>query len=206
MPGHVAESPFLVDLAWSVCLTLIQEWQVNPGRWEAEIDFQCELMGRLSSINSSLGSSTIKSQRGEHLARVVAEPTIYYRNDDAKDSWCKPDVAIRKEQVAGNYEVSRWPMLWACEIKYHPYVDSNDDEVKLRHLLNQSLADNACWIRLWRDPQNGQLTCKEETPDGRLRIYEARPFPAAPTGNMTSSSRSHELKADSAPDEHTCPH
>ncbi len=69
-------------------------------------------------------------------------------------------------------------MLWACEIKHTPYKDrdTEDDAIKLRGFLDRGEAESACWIRLYRDPPNGDFKGYFYAGNDRLRVYEARPI------------------------------
>lgn len=88
---------------------------------------------------------------------------------------CKPDVAIRRQVKERELDVAKWPLLWACEIKLGPYPknDNDEDAKKLRGLLEQRIAEHACWIRLKCDRKDGYIQEEADKTDGRFRIYEA---------------------------------
>jgi len=170
-----ASTELIVELARLVTVNLIEEWQQDPFQWDTEMDFHAELVGRLSTCYRTIGESAVTSPSGPR-ARVTAASSAYYPSEP-KRKWCYPDIAVRDDS-SKDVEIADWPLLWVCEIKHSPYVETDADTEKLRLLLKLERVRAACCIKLWREPAIDPFDqqCDPRSVGGPLWIYTARPF------------------------------
>ncbi len=151
----MARRPDMVEKAETIIDQFLHEWQKRPRFWYTEADVQAELFARLRVLFGLQGMDSVLAEYPEaseglqEYARVTCEPTLYYAFDGEDNCVCRPDLVIwddadphsPPDAIEGN-----WPALWACEIKYRGHNVGSWDENKLRHLIDQSIVTNGCWL------------------------------------------------------------
>ncbi len=152
--------PKLVELAWDVCHQFLLEWQVNPYRWDQEIDVQAELASRLATLCRLTGQEYVidnnqEAPRGfegrQEYGRVACEPAVRYLYSDGREHTCYPDVVLWDDCNEPDRCRDHWPVLWACEIKYHGRDPQGWDLEKLRYLVSRgTVVKYGCWIQMIR--------------------------------------------------------
>lgn len=179
----MAQYPHLVQMAWYTVEQLVDDWAKNPHYWEREIDIQSELRGRLSTIFSLTGFGHVMSQekdsqspemlRTYRFSRVCCEPNIRYTYSDGKEYGAKPDIVVWDALPDPlNQPEDRWPILWACEIKYKYFPASEWDIEKLGYLLDQNRINFGCWLIFLIDSSISKPSVSWEKSSHGMRLWK----------------------------------
>lgn len=150
-----------IEVAWDVLEALIRDWQRQPYFWDREIDVQAALATRMSNAYTLLGRGTVAGiYEGappgyaalQHYSRVSCEPPLVLPRPGSQQAKCLPDVVVWKdiEDPTTPPHWYRWPILWACELKYGAGKPTDWDEAKLAELLAAGSVDEACVVHLRR--------------------------------------------------------
>jgi len=188
--------PFLVQTAWNTLGELLRQWQDAPFRWSTEIDIQAELGGRISQVLSLQGLGTVKGSYGHGLPtfseqqiwnRVGYEPTVHYE-ENGNRHFCRPDVVIWDDPLSDSNEAdggSKWPIAWACELKYGSRDSGEWDTDKLRRLLELNRINFGCSINIhYRQSSSGVTVDWRQTGRGTklwvCDVWAPQPISDAP--------------------------
>jgi hypothetical protein len=185
--------PYLVQSAHYIVDQFLHDWQDEPYRWDYERDVQMELAARLTTFCRLIGQDTLEGHYPAYVvpgynipqrwSRVVCEAIIPYRYSDGSTNPCRPDIVIWDDipDPRNPPPEGHWPILWACEIKYHAEEPSAWDLEKLDYLIAQGKVQYGCWLTMLRSvalsgngitwepaPQNNQIwLCKAQLPAQR---------------------------------------
>lgn len=194
----MARYPVAVELAWGVVEQFIRDWQRTPGMWWYEADAQAEIAVRLRTMLRTLGTAGMRvnypsgvpevlQERDFILGRVGCNAPVGGKDGFGAHSK-RPDVVLYRELKNDTAppdleETGRWPMEWACEIKYAsaPFsdIDRHPDVVKLRDLLEEDMVDYGVFLEfVWKRPEaDGQRWHDWKPFNGclgsRLWVYQA---------------------------------
>ncbi|TET90779.1 MAG: hypothetical protein E3J35_04975 [Methanomassiliicoccales archaeon] len=83
--------------------------------------------------------------------RVVCDCTLYYNYKDGGRLYLQPDIVVWNDPEDPDnppdiVEGENFPVLWVCEIKYGKKKEDEWDIEKLKHLLDQEVANFGCWL------------------------------------------------------------
>ncbi len=180
--------PYLVQTAHHITDQFLRDWQSQPYRWDYELDVQIELASRLSAFCRLIGQDTVAGHYPEHLVpgypapqqwpRIVCEAKITYRYSDGAIYTCRPDIVIWDDIPDPRHPPieSQWPILWACEIKYHAEEPDDWDSEKLTYLSEQGQVQYGCWITMLRSiaPSGMGITWDQELRNERIWLCKAQ--------------------------------
>lgn len=163
----------IIQAAELAVAQFVAEWEKSPYLWLQEIDVQVDLVARIKRIIASVftpqeleHSMTVKAPirnaiggdtQPQVLSRVTCEPYVAVAD---KSSSYKPDIVIWDDPdgKSGFINDGRWPIIWACEIKYKINYYDTSDYGRLESLVtgDHPLAKRGhllslCW---WRPMQN----------------------------------------------------
>lgn len=149
-----------------------EEWAQHPLHWLQEIDVQCELFSRLHKVLKEHDLCFLKARHSYYtsqheFSRIACEPYVSL----AGKSYAHPDIVIRDDANGDTVTLNsgRWPIIWACEIKYTKGKPDATDLKRLRQILEDNTALSACWIKLVLD-QETSISDQDISSDPRLRI------------------------------------
>jgi hypothetical protein len=175
------ENARCLKAVWAVLERLFAAWQRDPYRWANERDIQAALAGRLFARLDSLGVGHVVATNEEDdwsglgkqtWGRVACEPPVY---TGATKRIVKPDVVVW-DAAPPTDDTRRWPILWACELKYIDRAAGGGDLRKLRGMLSpKGTVRSACAVEILRDTaKRGNGVSCQRLAGGRLRHYTVR--------------------------------
>jgi hypothetical protein len=141
--------PYLVQSAHYIVDQFLCDWQRDPYRWDYERDV---LIGQ-DALEGYYPAYVIPGYDvPQRWARVAGEATIPYRYRDGTTYLCRPDI-VMWDAIPDPYNPppeEQWPILWACEIKYHAEEPGEWDVEKLDYLITQGKVQYGCWLTMLR--------------------------------------------------------
>lgn len=153
----------------------IAEWKLNPSHWFQEIDVQSELSHRISSALKQMNLQFFRAPHSHYrniheFSRVACEPYVYLGG--AKPSYVHPDIVVWDDDESGQYTLNsgKWPIIWACEIKYTSGEPNSADLDRLKQLLSDEIIFAGCWIKLIVNNKSSSVHNKLNGPN--LWIFE----------------------------------
>ena len=156
----------------------VDEWKKNPTQWLQEIDVQCDLAQRISSILKEQKKDVIRARHSHYhseqdFSRLTCEP--YVSLGGAGTSYAHPDIVVWDDPDGSANELNsgKWPIIWACEIKYTTGEPDATDLDRLRRMLGDKTLRVGCWIKLIID-SDASMSDHDKTDDANLWIVEAR--------------------------------
>jgi hypothetical protein len=155
----------------------ISEWKTNPSHWFQEIDVQFEISQRINRVLKDMDLQFIRAPHSHYrniheFSRVTCEPYVYLGGD--KPSYAHPDIVVWDDDESGQNTLNsgRWPVIWACEIKYTSAEPKSTDFVRLQQMLSDKILFAGCWLKLIANGNGGPSHKPENDPN--LWIIEER--------------------------------
>ena len=170
-------------------LQYLSEWLNSPYLWLQEIDVQIELAIRISQILRFKGIDTIEAQHTHcsgyrDFSRLTCEPYVVLKQPI---KYAHPDIVIWDGQDKHDFNNNendenrtidtinsgKWPIIWVCEIKYTAEKPDDLDKNRLKAILDNKTAFEACWIKmqLEKNISKDEISFKQE---GKLCLFEAK--------------------------------
>ena len=166
------EKKRICDLIGQIVDTFVEEWAKTPLHWLQEIDVQCDLFSRLHKFLKDRNICHLKARHSRYtnqheFSRITCEPYVSLGGT----CYAHPDIVIWDDanNDSDTLNSGRWPIIWACEIKYTTGEPEATDLKRLRQILEDNTALSACWIKLVLGQQTSILD-QDISSDPRLRI------------------------------------
>jgi len=158
--------------------TFISEWKTNPSHWLQEIDVQCDLARRIHLLLKHQKADVLQARHSHYQAerefsRLTCEP--YVSLGGAGTSYAHPDIVVWDDHDSRMTTLNsgKWPMVWACEIKYTTGEPDPTDLDRLRQMLRDKVLYVGCWIKLIVNTTT-DMSDHDTTNDPNLWIIEER--------------------------------
>jgi hypothetical protein len=185
------DAKYVAEEANDILKKMIADWQEKPLMFFSEHDVQAEIYSRLNCWLKMKGldfveGRTVENEKYKKKCRIEIEAKQKWHRlhcevhlkckSEERPRGIRPDVIIWDDLEGINedqfidivYQFSNnWPMIWACEIKYHHGGAKQADDFKIKDIEDEFKKDGG----QDKDKKNLHLLLEQEKEEGKDKYF-----------------------------------